>query len=160
MNIKDLPDSIPFYLDQDSGVEYPKNGDFETTHELELVCFNKKIYSQTWALRSRLMQVFTGLTGALGDLAQQAEPKEEKDESPMDGEDLMNACLIGGFDAPSALEEFKQIIVANDLIKLDENTALNKQRWGMMDSYVQEEIMFEYLANFIQPCVLTGKQKS
>lgn len=159
MNIKDLPEFVTVNLSEESGVKYPKNGDFETAYQVDLLCFNKKIYTQTWPLRTRLMQVFTkGLLGELSSLAENAEKKEE--DSQMTGEDLMNACLIGGFDAMAALEEFKQAIVGNGLIKLDEDVSLSKQRWNDLDGDVQETILFEYLANFIQPCVLTGTAKS
>lgn len=162
MNIKDLPESVRVMLDADSGIKFSKNGDFETTYEIELVCFSKKIYAQTWPLRQRLMQVFTGLVGKLDTMAEQATSEEKPADSDgfMNAEDLENACMIGGFDAQAALEEFKTAIVGNGLIKLDSDTAMNKNRWQTVDSFTQEMIMFEYLANFIQRCVLTGTATS
>lgn len=161
MKIKDLPESVPFFLEEEDGIKYPVKGDFETSYELTLLCFSKKTFAQTWPLRQRLMQAFTSLTGSLGQVAEDADkPEEEKqDDSKMDGEDLMNACMIGNFDAQLALEEFKQAIVANNLIKLDDENFLNKHRWAQIDEMTQEQIMFEYMANFIQPCVLTEKVK-
>lgn len=160
MQLKDLPESVTFALDSDSGIKYPKNGDFEITYEIELICFNKKSYAKTWPLRQRLMQVFTGLVGKVENLADAAPQTAEApaDESGyMGADDLKTACMIGGFDAESALEEFKNAIVGSDLIKLDSDTVMNKNRWATVDSFTQESIMFEYLANFIQPSVLIQK---
>lgn len=159
MKLKDLPESVTFSLDEESGIKYPKKGDFETTYELTLLCFSKKTYVKTWPLRQRLLQVFISIAEKIETLGDRA--TDTGDESTqMNGEDLENACMIGGFDAQAALEEFKQAIIGNDLILLDGDTPMNKQRWSMVDSFTQEAIMFEYLANFIQPCVTTGKVTS
>lgn len=162
MEIKDLPESVTFNLDEDSGISYPVSGNFETAYQLELMCFGKKFYSRTWPLRQALMQAFTAMSEKLENMVTDDQKKASQGEDkPMSGEELQTACMIGGFNSEQALVDFKNAIVANDLIKIDDGVFLKKQRWeNNVDSYTQEQIMFEYLANFIQPCVLTGKSKN
>lgn len=156
MNIKDLPVSVTVSLDEDSGVDYPVNGDFETSFELELLCFGKKNYLKTWPLRQRMMAVTGDLASKIGSLVKdvQDQKDEAEEEKAMSADELSQMCMFGGFDLICAMEEFKQLAVAGNLIKIDENVFMNKARWEKVDDVTKEKIFFTYMANFIQPCVL------
>lgn len=156
MNLKDLPVSVTFSLDEDSGVDYPVNGDFETSFELELLCFGKKNYLKTWPLRQRMMDVIGDLVSKLDSLSNRnQESKEEAEENiTMNADELRAMCMFGGFDLICAMEEFKQLVIAGNLIKIDDNVFMNKARWEKVDDVTKEQIFFTYMANFIQPCVL------
>lgn len=157
MKIKDLPESITVNLDEENGIQYPKDGEFETTFQVELLCFNKKQFLKTWPLRQRVMAMIAhmgkNLDGMIDESQREAAKQEE--ETTLDAETMQQMCLMGGFDAIAAMEEFKQFAVSGNLIKLDDNIFLNKQRWeDGVDDEVKEALLFAYLANFIQPCVL------
>ena len=156
--IKDLPASVTVILDEDSGIEYPANGEFETSFEVELICFSKKSYLKTWPLRQRIMKATTQLMSDYKDLidsADDASPnaKGEEDES-VDVDTMKQMLLMCGFDAVAAMEEFKHLAVAGGLIKVTENVVMCKNRWTKVDDVTKELLLFTYLATFISPCVV------
>lgn len=154
-NLKELPSSITVTLDEDGGISYPVAGEFETSFEVELVCFNRKTFLQTWPLRQRVMLANTQLMTSFKDLFESADgPSEEASDEPIDIESFKRMLLMGGFDARAAMEEFKQAIVASGLIKITESLAICKNRWQQVDDVAKETILFTYLATFIQPCVV------
>lgn len=157
--IQDLPSSVTVTLEEDQSIRYPKKGDFEECFELELLCFNKKSYLKTWPLRQRVMQANTDLMPKLSafvnsDMKQEAAKEESAEGESLDVDGFITAMMMAGFDAISAMEEFKQLACTEDLLKLDDDIYMNKERWSNVDDDVKELVMFTYLLNFIQPCVL------
>lgn len=158
--IQDLPTDVSVNLEEGQGVQYPKNGDFEACFSLKLLCFNKKNYLKTWPLRQRIMQAntesMTKLAGLFDEETRQKaeEQAEQQTDEPVDVDSFKMMMMMSGFDAQAAMEEFKQFAVAGSLIELDDGIFMNKERWAQVDDDVKETVLFTYLANFIQPCVL------
>lgn len=159
MKIQDLPESVTVTLDEDQAVQYPINGDFEQSYELELLCFSKKNYLKTWPLRQRMMDVSSTMAAKFQELmpdmidSNDEQDTEQSKQMPT-ADEMRSMCMMGGFDAVAAMEEFKQFAIAGKLIKIDEDVFMNKERWEQLDDELKEEVLFTYLANFIQPCVV------
>ena len=151
MNLKDLPEWINVVLPEDEGISYPYEGECATTFEVNMYCFSAKQYLQTWPLRQRVMQAFATLTNQFKDLATE---EAEEEGSKIDANQFKQMMLMSSFDLMAALEEFKQIAVVGKLIFLDDAIHLNKERWNMLPDTTKETLCFEYLAAFIQPCVI------
>ena len=156
--IKDMPSSVLVTLDEESGVKYPVSGDFEISYEIELICFDRKSYLKTWPLRQRVMRANTQLMNDFENLfkgsekAAAEEPEQEQDE--VDVNAFKQMLLMCGFDAVAAMEEFKQFAIVGGFVKVTESITMNKERWAQVDEYTKEQILFTYLAHFIQPCVV------
>lgn len=149
MNIKDLPEYIDVNL-KDEGISYPDNGEMVEAYAVRLYCFGYKHYLQTWPLRQRVIKANVKLITLFKDI--QKDDNDEPGETT--AEQFGQMMLMGGFDLASALEEFKQLAVAHKLIELDDNVHLSKERWLHCSDVVKEQLIFEYLAAFIQPCVM------
>lgn len=149
MNIRDLPEHIDITL-ADEGILYPDNGEMVETYSIRLKCFGYKHYLQTWGLRQRVIKANINLISLFKDV-----PKETVDGSDeTTPEQFKQMMLMGEFDLTAALEEFKQLAVSHRLIELDEGVHLTKERWTHCSDVIKEQIIFAYLAAFIQPCVM------
>ena len=152
--IKDLPPSVMMKLDDDGGIEYPVDGDYVVSYEIELVCFSRKTFLKTWPLRQRVMRATTTLINDFADVFNDNAQPAEVEDGPVDVNAFKNMLLMCGFDGVAAMEEFKQFAVAGGLIKVTEDVTMCKARWAQVDDVTKEQILFTYLANFIQPCVV------
>lgn len=150
-NLKDLPSSVTVILDEESAIDYPVDGTFEKTFQVELICHNRKNYTKTWKLRQRVMQANLDLIKLVDGM--EMPNNETQTEEEVDVDAFKQMLLMGGFDAEAAMEEFKNFAVAEGLIMITEDFKMDKNRWSTVDDYAKEKILFTYLANFIQPCV-------
>lgn len=156
INLKDLPESIVINLDEEMAVKYAGNdGDMAEAYELELICFGRNQFNQTWPLRQRLTLAMAKMAANLSGFNKGSEEVEETEENQtaLTVSDIRNACIMGEFDLMAGLEEFKQFACSGKLIKIDDDLYMNKARWEKVDDIAKEEIFFTYLANFIGPCV-------
>ena len=149
MNIKDLPEYIDVYL-EDEAIAYPDNGEMVKSYAIRLKCFGCKHYLQTWPLRQRVVKANINLMKLFKDV----ETNEHDEAGETNPKQFGQMMLMGGFDLVAALEEFKQLAVNHKLIELDENVYLSKERWSHCSDVVKEQLIFAYLTAFIQPCVM------
>ena len=144
-----MPPYIDVPLDTE-GIAYPVNGEMVEAYGVRMFCFGAKHYLQTWELRQRVVKANVNLVSLYRDI--EHDTKEEISE--ISGEQFGQMMLMGGFELNCALEEFKQLVVGNRLIELDEEVYLTKERWQQCSDVVKEKLIFAYLAVFIQPCVM------
>lgn len=152
MNINDLPDHITVMLLPHDGIAYPLDGEMQTTYEVTMYCFTAKQYLKTWPLRQRIMQSFAKITTDFADLG--SSETAEDDADGISALQFKQMMLMSNFDLPSAIEDFKQLAVGGKLVFLDDAIHLTKERWNNLPDTTKETLCFEYLAAFIQPCVI------
>lgn len=159
MEITDLPDYIDVTLTDREAISYPSGGELTKTFQLRCYCFSAKLFNATWPLRNLVMKANLDVVSSMKNLvdapvAEVAQDEDDVQKTILDHNQFRQMMMMSSsFDLVAAMETFKNIIVANKLVELDEGVHLTRERFDLVDGVAKEKLLFAYLAAFIQPCV-------
>lgn len=128
-------------------IQVAVEGDLQDVQVIDLVAPAKKVLRKTHKLRQYLARAFI--------VAQQILPEDKagaEDDSELDGGAIKAILLTGDADVEACLDELDKLALSG-CVEVNE-APINKIQWGKVSEEDKEDILAEYLVNFILPLVM------